>query len=165
MAPRLGKLSYVLLPAVMAAAVLLTHHRLPAEPGTPIGIRVFIPFKDLLIIGPAYVLAMVYRGNPAYHARFIVASTFQLIEPGLVRLLFNSIPFPDPLFAAVLTWLIIDCIILILVVKDRHLPRGKWIFRLVLGMTLFVQLFLLAGGPTTQPFTRFAEWFGALNLT
>lgn len=162
---RLGKVSYVLLPMVMIAALLLMHDRLHVASEEPLGVRFFIPFKDLIIIGPLYALAMIHRKNPAYHARFIVGSSFQLIEPGLVRLLLNLFPFPSPLIGALITWGTIDAMIVYLVVRDRHLAKGRWIFRLVLGMTLSVQVFLIAGGTQLPFFVRFTEWFFRLNLT
>lgn len=162
---RLGRISLGLLPLVLLAGLLLIHHRLGIVSDEPMGIRFFIAFKDLIIIGPLYALAMVWRKNAAYHARFMVGSSFQLLEPGLVRALFNCFPFPNPVHAAILTWLVIDGLLVFLIVKDRHLARGKWIFRLVLGMTLTVQVFLIAGGPTLPWFVRFTDWFAALNLT
>lgn len=161
----LGKLSYVVFPAVMIASVLLIHHRLPTEPGAPIGHAFLIPFKDLLIIGPAYLLAIVHRKTPAYHARLIVASTFQLIEPGLVRALLNFLPITNAMHAVAFTWLVIDAGIVFLIWKDRDLRRGRWIFRLLLAVTLVEQAFLLAGGPELPAVTRVAEGFAALDLT
>ena len=159
----LGKVSYVQVPLLMLSSLLLIHYRIAAsDPPTPD--QFWIPFKDLIMIGTTYGLAIYYRRNAAYHARFMVGSCFQLLEPGLGRVVRNFLPFPSLLIP---TYLVNDAILIYLIVKDRKLPRGKWIFRLVLGMTLSVQLvaLYLTGNPELPWFSSFLDWFSKLPLT
>jgi hypothetical protein len=162
---RLGKVSFVLVPAIFVSVLLLAHSQLSAKSEIPIGPRFYLPVKDLIVIGTFYGLAMFYRRKPAYHARLMVATTFQLLEPALVRALNTFVPLPDPGLAMLATWITIDVCLIVLIWKDRNLRPGRWIFRAALAMTLSIQGFLIAGGPRTAWFTAFVEWFAALPLT
>lgn len=159
---RLGRVSYVVLPAVLVAAVLMIHDWMNRESDLPEHLRFYVGIKDIIIIGTMYTLAMVYVKRPAYHARLIVASTFQLLEPGLARVLRA---FFDPLSALYVTWVLIDIALIYLVIKDRNLKNGKWIFRLALAMTVSVQLFFMSGAHDASWFCSLAEWFKMLSLT
>ena len=163
----LGRISYVQVPLWMLSSLLLIHSRLGTSDLLPVAAHFWIAFKDLVVIGPTYGLAIYYRRNTAYHARFMVGTSFQLLEPGLTRALINFLPLPSPVIALVATHLLIDSSLIYLAVKDRKLRRGRWIFRLVLGMTLSIQLFayFLVGGPELPWFVGAVEWFSRLNLT
>ena len=140
----------------MLSSLLLIHSRLAAADGPPRLNQFWVTFKDLVVIGTTYGLAIYYRRNAAYHARFVVGSCFQLLEPGLARALIVFSPLPSPVAALIATYLVIDGSLIYLVVKDWKRSRGKWIFRLVLGMTLFVQLvvILLRGDPELPWFAQ-----------
>ena len=45
-------------------------------------IILFVPFKDLLIFGTMYIIAIRYRHNVNVHARAMVATGIVFIEPG-----------------------------------------------------------------------------------
>ena len=51
------------------------------------GPHLIVPFKDLLIIGVAYTIAVRYRHNVNIHARAMVATGIVFIEPALFRFL------------------------------------------------------------------------------
>lgn len=159
----LGKVSYVQVPLLLLSTLLLIHDRISTSE-SPTPYQFWVPFKDLVTIGTTYGLAIYYRRNAAYHARFMVGTCFMLVEPGLARAILNFIPFLSPLHS---TYLLIDSTLLYLVVKDRKLSKGTWIFRLVFGMTLSVHMIALylRGNPELPWFTNFVHWFSKLPLT
>lgn len=129
----LGRISYVQVPLLMVSSLLLIHSRLAAADGPPKLNQFWVQFKDLVVIGTTYGLAIYYRRNAAYHARFVVGSCFQLLEPGLARALIVFSPLPSPVAALIATYLVIDGCLIYLVVKrleaverQMDLPAGAW---------------------------------------
>ena len=161
----LGKFTYLFFPILVISIILVIHYRLQFPSGVPINSRLFLSCKDLLLIVPCYWLAIFYRKQPLYHARFMISASLQLIEPGLTRAIVHYVPLPKPGFGILLVFLLIDLILVTFIIKDRKQKNGRWIFPLALGITLFNQIFLLTGGPNLTFFERFTEWFLQLNLT
>lgn len=156
----IGKLSFIHIPLIFLAAILLVAHTTnPEDEG--LGIQVFIPFKDLLIIGTAWTLAMVYRKIPAIHARCMIATGFAFLEPALVRFIGWAIPIGNPY---IWTVVIMDGILLFLIFRERNARQGRWVFPLILGMYVLIQAFIFSGG-NFGPWNVFAEWFVGLELT
>ncbi|MFK7936541.1 MAG: hypothetical protein AB8G22_23705, partial [Saprospiraceae bacterium] len=92
-----GKFSYVLVPLIFISVMLLAHNRITDNP-EELGINLWIPFKDLFILGVAYFIAIKYRHSVQIHARGMIAAGIVLIEPALVRFILY-IFFPDAGFA------------------------------------------------------------------
>ena len=129
------------------------------------GVELYIPLKDLCVIIPCFVLAIYYRKKPLYHARFIIGSSIQLIEPALVRTFMNFLPESMGMGRYLLTLAIVDGIIVYLIYKDRNQKKGRWIFYLVLGMVLTIQVLLFAGIHKLDFFVDMMHWFMDLNIT
>ena len=161
----IGKFTYVFFPVLVLSVFLLIHDRLQITSDIPEHLRFYFPIKDLFVIIPCYILAMYFRKNPMYHARFMIGTSFQLIEPGLARAVNYHIPFSNPIFGALTTFLIIDIIVVSFIIMDRKQQKGRWIFPLILGMILFIQLFLISGGPDTDAFKGLVTAFKGLPLT
>jgi hypothetical protein len=80
-----GKVSYFLFPLVIASVVLLAHSRHIVDE-KDLGISLFVPFKDIIIMGTAYFIAIRYRHHIDLHARVMAATGIAFIEPALSRL-------------------------------------------------------------------------------
>lgn len=161
----LGKFTYAFFPLLIISMLLLMHSKLNSLTDPIDGNQLWIPLKDLVVIVPCFCLAIYYRKNPLFHARFIIGSSIQLIEPGLARALIGVFPSADPMIMYGIALLIVYSILITLIVKDRKSKKGRWIFPLVLGMVFSVHLFLFVGGPELDIFRSFMDWFIALPLT
>ena len=88
-----GKLSYVLVPAVLVTIILIERfvfiRNSPVPPGQP-DIRL-IGIADITFFAGAYLLAIYYKQNVKYHARYMVLSVLPFINPSLGRLGFPGL--------------------------------------------------------------------------
>lgn len=162
---KIGKLSYILVPLIFISIFLLAHSTLRG-PKENVGLELWVPFKDLLILAAGYGIAIKYRKTMAIHARGMIVAGIVLIEPALVRLILYVF-FPDEGFApsGYITMIILLYTLLIgLIISERKLKVGRWVFPLALGLYVFVHAVLLfqIRIPVWQ---AFAEWFAALPLT
>ncbi|NIJ55662.1 hypothetical protein [Dyadobacter arcticus] len=83
-----GKISYVVVPMVILSIFLLMRiafiRNSPVLPGQP-DIRL-IGIADITFFALTYLLAIYYRRNVKYHARYMVLSVLPFINPSLGRL-------------------------------------------------------------------------------
>ncbi|MDP9047143.1 MAG: hypothetical protein M3N14_03340 [Bacteroidota bacterium] len=162
----LGKLSYILMPLLFLSVILLAHSRIPSHilvinGEKNYGLHLLIPFKDLLILGITYIIAIRYRHNIHIHARAMVATGIVFIEPTLIRLIKHVSGSP---LSLLFTIAIVYSLLIALIINERHQKKGRWVFPLVLGLYLIVHsliLFQIQIGP----WETFARWFAALHLT
>ena len=84
-----GLLSYVLVPALVVAALNFLHFRVrdAADLGASDLLFVTLVVNALVAFLVLYGLAMWYRTQPALHARFMIASVFPLVTPVTDRLI------------------------------------------------------------------------------
>lgn len=158
----LGKISYVLIPLIFLSVILLAHH---AKSGITenLGLRLWVPFKDLLILGVAFYIAIRYRRVAPLHARGMIAAGLVLIEPALVRFMRNVF-FPDGGPGYLVTIGLLYSVLIGLIIMERKQKQGRWIFPLILGLYIFVHSVLLFR-IQIAPWEAFAKWFIALPLT
>lgn len=159
---RIGKFTYLLIPLIFIGAILLVHSTLPDDPQLgSISMDVFIPFKDLVVIGIAWGMAIYHRKNPLVHARYMICTSFAFIEPALVRLIGYAIPSVQRYLWTVI---VIDLILLILIYRDRRFPKGRNIFTFFLVLYLLIQTIVFTGADYGF-WNRFTLWFAGLPLT
>lgn len=158
----LGKTSYLLIPLIFLSVMLLAHH---AKSGITenLGLRLWVPFKDLLILGVAFFIAIRYRRVAPLHARGMIAAGIVLIEPALVRFMRNVF-FPDGGPAYLVTIGLLYAVLIGLIIMERKQKQGRWIFPLILGLYLFVHSVILFR-IQIAPWEAFAQWFLSLPLT
>ncbi len=161
----IGKMTYVFFPVLILSMLMLVHSSLHLTEGEVAGIEFYIPFKDLSVIVPCFVLAIIYRKNPLIHARFIVGSTIQLIEPALVRVMKVVLPASMGRGRYLVTLGIVYIVLFILIYRDRKQKKGRWVFCLVLGMVVTIHVGLFAGFHKTEMFMALMHWFMDLPLT
>lgn len=165
----IGKLTYILLPLLFISVILLTHSRLQ-EHITVIngenfhGPHLVIPFKDLLILGTAYIIAVIYRRDINIHARAMIATGIVFIEPALFRFFFFNKLIAEPMPAYYLTIGVIYALLIGLMILERRQKRGRWVFPLILGLYIIVHTIILSGF-NPGAWETFARWFAALPLT
>ena len=83
-----GKMSYIVVPILLISIILLMRlsfikNTLPANPD--IDIRL-VGVADLTFFIPCYLIAIYFRKNTKYHARFMVMTVLPFINPALGRL-------------------------------------------------------------------------------
>ena len=158
----IGKFSYVHIALIFISAILLVHSRVSFRLDSPALARdVFVPFKDLIVIGLAWGMAMIKRKNSLLHARYMICTSFAFIEPALVRFIRFTVPGID---AYLVNALILDLLLAYLIFRDRKYPEGRNVFTLFLCLYLVLQAIVLSGA-NFEPWISFSRWFAGLNLT
>ena len=164
----IGKLTYVLMPLLFISVILLTHFQIQKHVDIVNGEKLYgphliVPFKDLLILGTAYIIAIVYRRNVNIHARAMVATGIVFIEPALIRFIRHSF-IPEQLPAYLCNIVLMYSLLIGLIIFERKQKNGRWVFPLILCLYIFVHsliIFHIRFGF----WETFARWFAALPLT
>jgi hypothetical protein len=161
----LGKLSYVLVPLIFISVLLLAHSRIN-QLSKDAGPALWLPFKDLFILGTGFIIAIWNRSKMEIHARGMIVAGIVMIEPALFRLIRSFIlKEPELLIPSYLITISFVYFLLIgLIVKERHNKKGRWIFPLTLGLFIFFHLIIILQ-IQLKPWNTFAEWFVTLPLT
>lgn len=160
----IGKVSYIVMPLLFVSILLLVHSRIKGSEREDLGLSIFVPFKDLLILGTTYIIAIRYKHNLQIHARAMIATGIVFIEPALSRFMDHSVIKNDGTWAYLSTIGIIYAILIALIVIERKQKSARWIFPLVLGMYIIVHSVLIFN--IEIPFLNsFAKWFAGLSLT
>lgn len=90
---QLGKLSYVVAPAVVAITTVFVHHRIaPGVAGLPrlpavAAYFLALTLLSLVVFAVFYAMAIVRRKNPQAHARWMLCTVFPLVTPVTDRLI------------------------------------------------------------------------------
>ena len=88
---KLGKLSYVLAPLVIAASLHLLHFRLSGIPPSQLQESAFyfvaLIVNALVAFAVLYGLAIAYKRNAAMHARYMISTVFPLFTPVTDRII------------------------------------------------------------------------------
>jgi len=164
----IGKLTYVLMPLLFISVILLTHYRIQdhvliVNNQKLYGPHLIIPFKDLLILGTAYIIAIVYRHDINIHARAMIATGIVFIEPALIRLIRHSL-ISDASLAYFCNIGLVYSLLIGLMILERKQKKGRWVFPLILGLYIFVHS-LLIFQIRIGIWETFAKWFAGLPLT
>ena len=144
------------------SVTLLAHSRHPPDQEN-LDIELFVPFKDLLIFGTMYIIAIRYRRNVNVHARAMVATGIVFIEPALVRFIGHAFT-QNGMVAYLATIAIVYSLLIALMIIERKQKRGRWVFPLTLGMYIVVHTILISGVHTGL-WQSFSKWFAGLPLT
>jgi len=160
-----GKISYVLVPLIIISLILLAHNQIVIREDGISFSRLYILFLQLSLLAIfiiAYVLAIVYRKHPAYHARYMISTALTLIDPAVARI---PIDIPVLLFSfQVITFTLTDLIFIILIIMERKQKQGREVFPIMLAIFLIFQGLNLTWTDSSL-WSRFATWFAILPLT
>ena len=164
----IGRLTYILMPLLFISVILLTHLQMQSHVQIINGEKLYgphliVPFKDLLILGTAYIIAIVYRHDINIHARAMVATGIVFIEPALIRFIRHAL-VQDVRLSYFLTIGLVYSLLIGLMIMERKQKKGRWVFPLILGLYILVHS-LLIFQIRIGVWETFAKWFVALPLT
>lgn len=124
----IGRLTYLIAPLVLLSMVLIVHYKyLRTENITPLadglaGLSVNIP--DYFAFAILYLLAIIYRKNTDWHARFMISTTFVVIGAAFVRILIRNFGIESQT-AFGLVAIIADVLCLIFLLADIKTNKYK----------------------------------------
>ena len=171
----LGKISYVLVPLVLASGFLmirLAYYRTLGDFNNQIAqgtlklsnaevlqrsaATMALPIYYFLIFLLFYLLAVINRKKSFIHSRFMLATALALLGPTVDRILYfvfnlNELPFGIPLESA--AFFIADLILLLLLWKDFKNKRPIKTLLICLGISLVAQI-LYFTVPSTNAWTQ-----------
>lgn len=159
----IGKASYLVVPLVILTTWMMMRYtygnqlasllgdieasltELTLEQGkTQIAAFISIAFVYLIWLIIFYSLAVIYRKNKSFHARFMIAASLTLIGPTVDRILFFlfgiSTVIAD-LPVEVVGFLFIDILLLTLMIKDIRNNKSAIPFGVSLAIYFFLQVF------------------------
>lgn len=157
-----GRLTYVLFPALLLSVLLLAHNRYTSAPTGKSPIQLLIPLKDIMIALYGYLIAVYYRNNIPLHVRGMLITGIVFVEPVLIRVFSNYVTgYPYSMY---LVMAVIYGILSILMISERKLKKGKWVFPPVFVFYVLMHIIILA--EWVPPFLKkFAGWFSSIPLT
>lgn len=135
---KLGRLSFLLAPLVVAAAIVVSVHNIASapDPMAPFMLSLYwFGCFHALAFGILYGLAITYRRNVHLHARYMITTGLIFLFPGLSRLIFitaQSFDWPDPDFYHV--QFIIGLLGVALIAWDRMQGRFRAPFIVFTGL-------------------------------
>ena len=163
---RLGRVSYVLMPVLVASWMLLIHVRAAAmgdEQFAAEGHAFYVPLAAAIQFVGAWTMAMLRRRTPPLHARYMVCTGVSAIDALVARLIFfNLPPLPHLLLYQAIGFTIADGILLTLYVVDRSPYRRAFLHMLLFFLP--VHLFFFTGVQTSA-WLDVVRWFRSLPLT
>jgi hypothetical protein len=158
----LGKVSFVLAPAIVVVAFLLVHLRMQSVPRNELDRAAFgfyLPLAFITLFAACYTLAIRYRRRPALHAAFMLGTGLSFIDPVLSRIIAFYGPPLAPDWYPVITFTTIDLLVAAIVIR----VRGPTLPFLLGGFAL-VELgwYVVA---RSDAWLSFAVWYRDLPLT
>lgn len=158
---QLGKVSYVLVPALVLTCVALSQVRMAAVQPQGFGFQCLVLYLGLaasVIFAMFWGLAIRHRHDVALHARYMVGTALVLIDPALARLLATLAPQLGPGVLWV-SYGLLFVILGVLIWRDRgrHGQRA-FVFQLGVFVLNFVLIHVVPGSTPWQAFAR--AWGG-----
>lgn len=164
----LGKLSYGLVPAIVIATALLTHHRVVATPADALDASsrfFFLPPGMMVLFVFAYALAIVHRTRVALHARYMMCTVLGAVDPIVGRILgFYGPELSDDRYATLVSYLVCVAALGLLIFREREQRAGRTAFPTMLAATtvVFAAYFTWAQTASWVDVTR---WYRDLPIT
>jgi len=174
----LGKVSYVLAPAVVAITTSFVHYRVAGSLQSFERLPPFVPYflaltlNSLLVFAAFYALAIYYRRDAGRHARWLIATVFPLFTPITDRLIGAHWPSLAALapridgspILPVFGFALADLILLGLVAWDWRANRRADVFAPALAALVLYHVSVLTLY-RVPAWTAFCGWFLALPLS
>lgn len=171
---KLGTLSYVLAPLVVAATINLIHYRMKGGGTLPdIGLyQMALMVNGAAAFAALYALAIATRRNTALHARYMVCTVFPLFTPATDRWIYAHWPSLTALVPSIggvplvqiYGFALADVLLVALIVWDWRAKRLVSAFPVALGVIALYHASVL----TLYRFDfwrTFADWFRGLPLS
>jgi hypothetical protein len=171
---RIGKLSYVIVPAVVIATVQFAHFRMQGVPALdPVSLYFLtLVLNALVAFSVLYGLAMYHRRKPALHARYMISTLFPLFTPVTDRLIGRYLPALVPMvpridgapIVPVAGFLLADAMLIALSIWDWRVNRRTDVFPVALVIVVLYHVSVMT--LYRQPFwIAFGNWFVGLPLS
>lgn len=136
---RLGKFSLFLVPFIVLSAFKMVYTMLNSTDQYPPGVVYqlsFLDFSYIIQFSLFYTLALVHRKKIQLHARYMSATVFIFLLPGLARLLF-LVPFVTSFNVSLnISYLLAELALLLLLFDDKR--SGRIRIPYVLAMIFFL---------------------------
>ena len=158
----LGRLSYVLMPLLIATGAWVLHLMLAGQTRLPPAVARMLGFIDLVTLvylATAFTLALAHRRDVQLHARWMATTLLILLPPALTRLmfaLFGAIPLPQALTLA-FGLLLAVCAALVYVDWRGGRLRAPYV---AVALTLGGTYAMLGTVPASPLWTAIAAWLG-----
>ena len=157
-----GRLSYVLVPLIVASTLSLLHLRLNQTRDAEMLYFLYVILSLTAVFTLSYALAMWNRRQPAIHARFMICTALAIVDPivGRLVLFYGGINYPA---MQAVTFILIDAILVALALADRRSAIGRNVFPAMLAVFVAIQI------PTfflyrTAWWPQFADWCASLPI-
>lgn len=162
-----GRVTWVLAPLYVMAAVLLAHHRFAQMDAATFATAAYalcLPLSMTVLFAASFVLALVYQRDIRLHARFMSCTALTAIDPILARIVaIHVVELSDPMYQAIDFSLVVAA----LAVLTLTLPAAsgqRWVFaRYSAGFVVVLALWFCL--PSTAAWFAFAQWFRGLPIT
>ncbi len=162
----IGRLSYVLVPAIAVTWVLLTHLRaavMPAEVIERDGPFFYLPFVSGVLFVAAWGMAIWRRHTPPLHARYMICTALAAVDAVMARLVgVNFPPLSNPLAYQLIGFGLTDAMLLGLWAMDRGPYRRAFAHMLLVFVPLHLFWFT---GAQSAAWLDVVRWFRGLPLT
>ena len=145
--------------------LLLIHSRGNLRPVEQRGFYVTLAaVMGMFMVGFYYLIAVINRKNTPVHARAMICTGLDLLDPTLMRLIG---PY-DPWGYYLALFLILGSVVLLIFLERKH-KRGRWVFPSLLAI-LFLEYFLgifqaETNSIPTHTLDSLMSWFYSLPLT
>lgn len=135
----IGKLSYALVPVIVASTFLLANYRMRQGLNEELLYFFYLQVALMAVFVLAYSLAIRHRRTPAIHARYMLCTALAVLDPIVARILFNSLGTDYP-WTQVATFGMVDAILLGLMLRDRREGNGLRVFPVMLAVFVATQI-------------------------
>ncbi len=163
----LGRWSIVVAASLVAAGLLLAHQRLRTVPDARFDAQalvLYLALGALVLFVVPYVLGLVFRRQRAVHGRLMLSTLVAGLDPIFARLVYFAMPSLPEQAQVLVTYGVIDAILLSVIWGDWSERGARWVFPLMLVLTITQQVGYLKFAPTSQ-FRAFAVWYERLPFT
>lgn len=163
----LGRISVVVAASLVAAGLLLAHQRLRAVPDSRFDAQalvLYLALGALVLFVVPYILGIAYRRKRAPHGRLMLATLVSGLDPIFARLVYFAVPTLPERAQVLSTYGVIDAILLGVIWSDRGERGARWVFPLMLALTIVQQVGYLTFAHSPA-FHAFAVWYERLPLT
>jgi len=161
----IGKFSYGLVPVLTISLILLAHNQITIHDYGLSYSRLYVLFLQLSLLAIfliTYGLAIVNRKSPLRHARYMICTSLTMIDPAVARIPLDLPPLPFSY--QVLTFSLIDFILIVLILLERNQKQGREVFPIMLAVFLLFQVLNLTWTKSSV-WDSLALWFANLPLT
>jgi hypothetical protein len=163
----IGRISWVLAPLYVVAAVLLAHRRLAHmdeavfSKAAPF---LYLPLSMTLLFAASYAFALLYQRDTRLHARFMMCTGLTAVDPILARVLaIYVIELPDPIYQAITFSLMAAALVLFTLTLPPASSHRRVFASFSAGFTVVLALWFWL--PATATWFSIAQWFRGLPLT